>query len=133
MAPWELCTANGAIPDLDNLDVVGFPVKLAGQDDKQVGKPAAAPAATGGLPQVQIFWDIDFGGASAITSLNWYYVGDYWNDQISSIVVVQGKWRFYEHWHYEGRYWDSGVGYYRWVMDVGIPNDIHPLSFRVIG
>ena len=83
------------------------------------------------LPEVVIYEHINFGGLSAQTSLNWYFVGSFWNDRISSVVVLGGVWRFYEHWHYEGRYWDVGPGYYHWVEEIGIPNDLIS-SFQLI-
>ena len=59
-------------------------------------------------------------------------MGEWWNDRISSIVVVAGYWRFYELGRYEGRYWELGPGYYRFVEDAGIPNNIIS-SFQAIG
>lgn len=76
------------------------------------------------LPEVVIYEHIDFGGANERTNLNYHFVGGFWNDKISSIVVVSGIWEFYEHHHYEGRKWKLGPGYYRWIVDNGIPNDI---------
>jgi len=92
----------------------------------------AAPANAIMLPQIQIYEHIDFGGHHEVTSLNWYYVGDWWNDKISSIVIYSGRWRFYLHWHYEGPHWDLGPGQYRWVEAANIPNDCIS-SFRFIG
>jgi len=46
------------------------------------------------------------------------------NDQMSSFVVVSGKWKFYKHAGFRGGY--SGVygpGAYNWVGSVGLPND----------
>ena len=83
------------------------------------------------LPEIVIYEHIDFGGASERTNLNWYYVGDWWNDKISSIVIASGVWQFFEHWHYEGASWVLGPGYYRWVESANIPNDIIS-SFKCI-
>lgn len=71
------------------------------------------------LAEVAIYEHINWGGATAQTTLNWRYVGDFWNDKISSIVVLGGRWRFYEHIHYGGRYWDLEAGQY-----ASVPNDI---------
>lgn len=131
VSPFELVTANGAVPDVTGVGAVGWPLIPTGRDDKGPFDGQRANAAALRLPEIEIFQHIDFGGFSARTNLNWYFVGDWWNDKISSIVVVSGTWRFYEHWHYEGRYWDLSEGYYRWVVDAGIPNDIIS-SFRVI-
>ncbi len=76
------------------------------------------------LPEIVIHEHMDFGGAQARTNLAWSWVGDYWNDKISSIIVVNGVWEFYEHINFGGKVWTLGEGYYRWVVDAGIPNDI---------
>lgn len=90
-------------------------------------------AAVQQLPEVQVFEHINFGGATWRTNLNYLYVGDFWNDKISSIIIVRGRWRFYQHRDYKGAYWDlSGPAYYPWVEAANIPNDIIS-SFRFLG
>ncbi len=81
-------------------------------------------AAARDLPEVVLYEHIDFGGAQWRTNLSYSWVGSWWNDRISSIVVVRGTWRFYQHKDFQGSYWDLRPGYYRWVVAVGIPNDI---------
>jgi hypothetical protein len=55
--------------------------------------------------------------------------GKGWNDLISSIVVVYGKWRFFSdnfttpYRHPDGKPIDLHQGFYSWVEDVGIAND----------
>ncbi|QDV51551.1 beta/gamma crystallin-related protein [Gimesia fumaroli] len=131
----DLSSGNGCIPDLLDFDPPK-PIQPLGtlthSDNQTRGDYASAGADTLSLPQVQIYQHIDFGGRSAITSLNWRYVGDWWNDKISSIVIYRGRWRFYQHSEYRGAYWDLGVGQYRWVEDANIPNDIIS-SFKFIG
>lgn len=124
--PHALTPLNGCVLDLENK--VGTLELQKGPFRKNV---EAAPVAARHLPEVVIFEHIDFGGANDRTNLNWYYVGDWWNDRISSIIVVSGVWRFYQHWHYEGAYWDLGPGYYRWVEAANIPNDMIS-SFKCI-
>jgi hypothetical protein len=63
------------------------------------------------LPEVVVYEHIDFGGAEWRTNLNYSWVGSWWNDRISSIIVVTGTWRFYEHKDFQGRHWDLGPGY----------------------
>ena len=72
--------------------------------------------------------------AVVLPRISWVgsWVGSWWNDRISSIIVVNGTWRFYEHKDLQGRYWDLRPGFYRWVVDAGIPNDIIS-SFQCIG
>jgi len=65
--------------------------------------PDAAPVTDAPLGQcrVSVYWDADFNGERADTSQNQPYVGDHWNDQISSIRVVSGVWQFF---------WDANYG-----------------------
>lgn len=64
------------------------------------------------LPEVVIYEDHDYGGPSHRTNLNFRRMSQEFNDKISSIVVVRGKWRFYRDANYTGDYWDLDVGYY---------------------
>jgi len=130
LLPHDLGAANGAIVDLDSLLIQKFPIQPSGEND-QGPFSAKQLDATRDLPEVVIYEHINYGGASERTNLNWYHVGDFWNDKISSIVVVRGTWRFYKHVHYQGLYWDLSEGYYNWVKNVGMPNDIIS-SFRVL-
>lgn len=133
---WRLAAANGCVPDLAAIDDPEpiEPLGVAERPDLEtpVGSFSAPSKSSIMLPQVQIYEHINFGGHNEITSLNWYYVGDWWNDKISSVVIYSGRWRFYEHWHYQGAYWDLGPGQYSWVEAVGIPNDIIS-SFKYLG
>ena len=81
-------------------------------------------AATVSATKVTVYEHINFGGGHLDTNSNQQYVGDQWNDKISSIKINSGTWRFYEHANYGGRYWDLGPGKYSWVENVGIPNDL---------
>ena len=64
------------------------------------------------FPEVVVYEHARYGGVEWRTNLNHPYVGDWWNDKISSIIVVSGAWRFFEHANYGGAYWDLGPGYY---------------------
>jgi hypothetical protein len=78
------------------------------------------------VPELVVYWDINFGGESWRTNLNYSYVGDHWNDQISSIIVVSGTWQFWRDAGFSGvgdSPWILTPGYYPWVEAVGIPND----------
>ncbi len=86
------------------------------------------------LPEVVVFKDANFGGDSWRTNLDILYTGDYWNDTISSIIVVSGTWQFYEHSNYGGARSNALTpGYYPWVEDpsVNIANDSIS-SFQVL-
>lgn len=128
-----LSPTNGGVPDINGPLMRGWPNSVGKASHEETVQFDTGAAADGciRLPEVVIYEHINFGGASAQTSLNWHFVGDFWSDKTSSIVVLGGRWRFYEHWHYEGRYWDLPPGQYRWVQDNGIPSDCIS-SFQLI-
>ena len=64
------------------------------------------------LPELIIYDHIGFKGAYARTNLSFHYLGDFWNDRISSLIVVSGVWRFYRDEYYKGDHWDLGPGFY---------------------
>ena len=64
------------------------------------------------LPEVVIYDHVGFKGAYARTNLSFHFLGDFWNDRISSLIVVSGVWRFYRDEYYKGDYWDLGPGFY---------------------
>lgn len=130
---------DGSLVDAASLELREWPEKPSGtatRSERAAGITASAKlklaAASAGLCEIEIFQHINFGGASWRTNLNYLYVGDWWNDSISSIIVVRGTWRFYQHRDYQGAYWDlGGPAYYPWVEAANIPNDIIS-SFRCI-
>ena len=63
--------------------------------------PAPAPAQVSGC-DVTIYQHAQFAGAARRFTGNVPWVGDAWNDQVSSIVVSAGVWQFFEHARYEG-------------------------------
>jgi len=121
---WTMNTANGALLKLSSDKI--SPLRPSGTINSSKKSPEFSPLAPEltGLPDVEVFEHINFGGARWRTSLSYLYVGDWWNDKISSIIVYSGRWRFYQHIDFGGSYWDLGVGYHPWVVDRGIPNDI---------
>ncbi|MGH4011757.1 MAG: beta/gamma crystallin-related protein [Pseudonocardiaceae bacterium] len=124
----------GAFPDTEGSNFRRWPDRPTGtaaQSERGQGVTFADTDARV-LPEIVVYQDINFGGASWRTNLNYLYVGSWWNDKISAIIVVRGTWRFYQHRDYKGAYWDlRGPAYYPWVEDANIPNDIIS-SFRVI-
>src|SRR5919206_4738577 len=64
------------------------------------------------LPELVVYDHVGFKGAYARTNLSFHYLGDFWNDRISSLIVVSGIWRFYRDEYYKGDYWDLGPGFY---------------------
>ncbi|HXM00453.1 MAG TPA: beta/gamma crystallin-related protein [Rhizomicrobium sp.] len=76
--------------------------------------PGAAQA--GGCRAV-VYWDIDYGGERFVTDHDVSYVGDHWNDKISSIKVISGEWEFFWDANYGGEALRLGPGRYRYVGD----------------
>lgn len=68
-----------------------------------------------GACAITVFWDANFQGPSRQIESDVFFVGQRWNDQISSIVVDSGVWEFYEDWHYEGARFRLGPGEYSFV------------------
>ncbi|WP_183580476.1 beta/gamma crystallin-related protein [Mucilaginibacter sp. X5P1] len=81
-------------------------------------------AAGSQIPEVVVYWDVNFGGADFRTNLNVNYIGDAWNDQVSSFIIVSGMWQFYKDANFITPVGGVlGPGYYSWVENYGIPND----------
>jgi hypothetical protein len=83
------------------------------------------------LPEIVVYKDSNFSGDSWRFNMppnwGWSYVGDDWNDTISSVVVVSGQWTFYEHGGFNGARVTVGPGYYSFVEHAafggGMTND----------
>jgi hypothetical protein len=74
-------------------------------------------AADAGGCKVKVYWDINFGGAHFTTDRAVPWVGNHWNDQISSIKVIWGVWEFYRDIHYGGESMRLSRGNYAYVGD----------------
>jgi hypothetical protein len=83
------------------------------------------------MPELVVFDHIGFKGASARTNLSFHYLGDFWNDRISSLIVVSGVWRFYRDEYYKGDHWDLGPGFYESFFKDKGPDDVIS-SFQAI-
>lgn len=67
---------------------------------------------------VEIFVDSNFSGAtSGVLDQDYSSIGDFWNDQISSIKVYSGTWEFFEHGNFQGRSFRLTPGKYSWVTN----------------
>jgi len=65
---------------------------------------------------VEIFVDSNFSGTSSgVLAQGYSSIGDFWNDQISSIKVYDGTWEFFEHANFQGRSFQLTPGEYAWV------------------
>ena len=122
----ELSPDNGAIIDTKWI------VEPFKYHASAVGKAKSPPVAGDlVLPELVIFDHAGFRGASARTNLSFHFLGDFWNDRISSLIVVSGVWRFYRDDHYKGDYWDLGPGFYESFFAEAGPDDVVS-SFKAI-
>jgi len=83
------------------------------------------------LPEVIVYDHFGFKGACARTNLSFHFLGDFWNDRISSLIVVNGVWRFYRDEYYKGDHWDLGPGFYESFFTHAGPDDVVS-SFQAI-
>jgi hypothetical protein len=68
---------------------------------------------------VEFFEDADFSGTSSGALEQGYsYIGDFWNDKISSIKVYSGTWEFFEHRDFQGSSFQLTPGDYPWVTEI---------------
>ncbi|MBA3272400.1 MAG: beta/gamma crystallin family protein [Chthoniobacterales bacterium] len=83
------------------------------------------------LPEIVIYDHSGFKGAYARTNLSFLFLGEYWNDRISSLVIASGIWRFYRDEYYKGDHWDLGPGFYECFFTDAGPDDVVS-SFQAI-
>jgi hypothetical protein len=83
------------------------------------------------LPELVVYDHAGFKGAYARTNLSFHYLGDFWNDRISSLIIVNGVWRFYRDEYYKGDYWDLSPGFYECFFTEKGPDDVVS-SFQAI-
>jgi Beta/Gamma crystallin len=122
----ELSPDNGAIIDTKwKVGPLGYHASAA--------SPEAANPAEGALrlPEIIVFDHTGFKGAYARTNLSFHFLGDFWNDRISSLIVVSGVWRFYRDEYYKGDHWDLGPGFYESFFSAAGPDDVVS-SFQAI-
>ena len=65
--------------------------------------------------KVVVFWDANFGGERQFSNHDVPWVGQHWNDQISSIKVISGVWEFYWDINYGGESMRMRPGEYPFV------------------
>lgn len=120
----DLSPTNGCIIDTKwKLGTLGYHATAAGD--------APASGEVMRLPELVIYDHICFGGAYARTNLSFHFIGDFWNDRISSLIVVSGVWRFFRDEYYKGDHWDLGPGYYESFFTAKGPDDVVS-SFQAI-
>ena len=115
----ELSPDNGCIIDMKwQLGPLSYHASAAGKE------PVPLVTEIIRLPELVLYDHTGFKGAFARTNLSFNYIGDYWNDRISCLIVVSGVWRFYRDDYYKGPYWDLGPGFYESFFTAKGPDDI---------
>ncbi|MEP6603160.1 MAG: beta/gamma crystallin-related protein [Spartobacteria bacterium] len=115
----ELSPDNGAIVDTKwKVGPLGYHASAAGNVEMDL--TAKAPR----MPEVVVYDHIGFKGAYARTNLSFHFLGNFWNDRISSLIIVSGIWRFYRDDYYKGDHWDLGPGYYECFFAEKGPDDV---------
>jgi hypothetical protein len=115
----ELSPDNGCIIDTKwTLGPLSYHASAAGKVKVEPSKELIR------LPEIVLYDHTGFGGAYARTNLSFHYVGDFWNDRISCLIVVSGVWRFYRDDYYKGPFWDLGPGYYESFFAEKGPDDV---------
>lgn len=122
----ELSPSNGCIIDTKwTLGPLSYHASAAGKVKLEASREIIR------LPEIVLYDHTGFGGAYARTNLSFLYIGDFWNDRISCLIVVSGVWRFYRDDYYKGPYWDLGPGYYESFFSEKGPDDVVS-SFQAI-
>jgi Beta/Gamma crystallin len=115
----ELSPDNGCIIDMKwNLGPLSYHSSGAGKVTIEPSKEIIR------LPEVVLYDHVGFKGSYARTNLSFHYLGDYWNDRMSCVIVVSGVWRFYRDEYYKGPHWDLGPGYYESFFAEKGPDDV---------
>ncbi len=53
------------------------------------------------IPEIVIYREINFQEEAYRTNCNVKYIGDLWNDDMSSLIIVSGEWEFYKDANYK--------------------------------
>jgi hypothetical protein len=122
----ELSKDNGCVVDMKwKLGPLSYHASAAGKVAIEPSKEITR------LPELVVYDHIGFAGAYARTHLSFHFIGDFWNDRISSLIIVSGVWRFYRDEYYKGPSWDLGPGYYESFFTEKGPDDVVS-SFQAI-
>jgi hypothetical protein len=102
-----------AIYDYDPIipTLVSVPVCLNDDTDDCEARPLASvqrvayrppPAPVAGACELAVFWEPNFAGERLLAKQDVPYVGDQWNDHVTSIEIKSGAWEFYQDPEYGG-------------------------------
>src|SRR5204863_8164372 len=115
----ELSPDNGCVIDMKwQIGPLSYHASAAGKE------PVPLVTQSTRLPEIVLYGHVGFKGAYARTNLSFHYVGDFWNDRISCVIVESGVWRFYRDDYYKGPHWDLGPGYYESFFAEKGPDDV---------
>ena len=115
----ELSPQNGAVIDTKwKLEPLAYHASAVGKETAKIIEIAPR------MPEIVIYDHACFSGAYARTNLAFHYLGEFWNDRISSLIVVSGVWRFYRDEYYKGDHWDLGPGFYESFFAEKGPDDV---------
>src|SRR5207249_10278463 len=102
----ELSPDNGCIIDTKwKLGPLSYHASAAGKGKAEPSKEIIR------LPEIVLYDHAGFGGAYARTNLSLHFIGDFWNNRISCLIVVRGVCWFYRDVYYKGHHWDPRPGY----------------------
>jgi hypothetical protein len=122
----ELSPDNGAIIDTKwKVGPLGYHASAASREAAKLSEAGFR------LPEIIVYDHVGFKGAYTRTNLSFHFLGDFWNDRISSVIVVSGVWRFYRDEYYKGDHWDLGPGFYESFFAAAGPDDVVS-SFQAI-
>jgi len=94
--------------------LTAIPASLLAQPDW--GPPEREGRGGRGCEMI-VYRDADYGGQSQEFYSGEPNVGDYWNDQISSVQIVSGVGAFFWEVGFQGERFTAGPGGYRYVGD----------------
>ena len=115
----ELSPDNGCVIDMKwSLGPLSYSASALGKVEVEPTKEITR------LPELVLYDHIGFKGSYARTNLSFHFVGDYWNDRMSCVIVESGVWRFYRDEYYKGPHWDLGPGYYESFFAEKGPDDV---------
>lgn len=111
-----------AQPDIKNLNAFMEKFRASASESE-----SSAPTQ---VPECVLFWHDNFQSPDDHPAwtiyTGYYYLGDDWNDQVSSLIIKSGTWKFYKHANFNAGYTDGpwevqlGPGSY---PNIPFPND----------
>src|SRR5437899_5435080 len=115
----ELSPDNGCIIDMKwKLGPLSYHASAAGKIEvSMVTEPIR-------LPELILYDHVGFKGAYARTNLSFHFIGDFWNDRMSCVIVVSGGWRFDLDEYYKRPHWHLGPAYYYTLFADKCPDDV---------